>query len=1365
MLQTKSSTLKTAVKNLNLKLPSLQDQMKIFLLSFLLFSYSSYGQQPYFKHIGVENGLSHNTVFTIYQDQTGFMWFGTKDGLNRYDGHQFKIFKNIPEDPKSIKNNNILSILETEENKLWIGTNDGISIYNPKTESFESFNQTDQNGETVWGQILKIKADKSGNIWIASSSSGLYRYNLQSHKVHRFYHDPNKFGSLGSGSVSSLSIDAKGVVWVGILGGGVERFVPANDSFLKFDSPDQRLKKDLILDIYDHGSELLIGTKNGGLKSLHKESGEVNNILKDDSENNTLFVRNIAKYEGQEAWICTELGVYIFDFNKKTYQHIIQNPNDPYALSDNAVYSIYKDREGGIWLGTYFGGINYLPNTPTAFEKFYPIINQNSIEGKRVREFVEDQDGIIWIGTEDAGLSKFDPKSKTFKNYLPEKTENSLSYHNIHGLMLIGKNLWISSHSQGLRLDILNLTTDKFSHIDQSSLHNPIFDSDIFSIFLDSQGNKWFGTISGVYWIPKGKSEMEFFEPLSISFYYDILEDSKGNIWFATVNNGLFKYDLKSKALAHFLPEAGNIKSIPGNSIITLFEDKKQNLWIGTEGYGLSMYNAKTDNFVNYNTSDGLPSNTIYKILEDDLGLLWMSTGMGLARFSPDNKKIEVYTKSDGLLSDQFNYKSGIKSKNGTLYFGSLNGFIAFDPKTFTKPNIEPKVVLTGLKLFNKELNVSSEEAILTSSITETDDIALKHNQSSLTLSFAALGYTFSDSWKYMYKLDGLEKDWNYMEKNNEVSYLNIPPGNYIFKVKTVSDQGDLGQSEATLHIKISPPFYFSNWAYILYILGILVLAFLFISAYRKRVYNRHRENIKSLEAEKEKEIFHAKIEFFTNITHEIRTPLTLIKGPLEVLLRNSNTFENETQENLRIMEKNADRLIHLSNQLLDFRKAEKQSFQLNFVKTNISRILEDLHYRFKPMAEQNHLEFRLSGISEPFLADIDQEEVTKILSNLISNALKYADQKVSIKLEKEAEDFFHIYVCNDGNLIHETHRDKIFEPFFQIDPDETQKPRQGTGLGLPLAKSLAEMHGGELYFDIHYKKNHNCFILKLPKKQEHTFQLEEVDDYLVNDKLRFEINQNLSDSEGGKPGVLLVEDNKELQSFIETNLRNDYHILKANNGVEALKILDSYHIDLIISDIMMPLMDGIELCRQLKSTINYSHIPIILLTAKNNIHSKIEGLEVGADVYIEKPFSLEYLILQAKNLLKYRDQIRTSFANSPGVLAVSIAHTKADEEFLEQINQVITEHISHEQFGVNELADQLSMSQSSLLRKIKGISKLTPNEYIRLVRLKKAADLLSSEKYSISEVCSMVGFNSPSYFSKCFHKQFGELPKDYQKG
>lgn len=1327
-----------------------------------------FSQQYYFKNIGVEQGLSHNTVYAIFQDKTGFMWFGTKDGLNRYDGFRFKVFKNDPDDPRSLGNNTVNALHEDQKGMIWVGTNAGIYLYQPHLESFFPFETKDQTDHPIWGQVLEIREDLQGDIWIATSSSGVYRFEQESQTLTYFYHDPEKRGSLASGPVSSMTIDDKGTVWVGILGGGVQKFIPANETFMEYMDPRQQFQKELILDLFNHGNELLIGTKNGGLKRMEKSTGKTEDILVKDHENNPLFVRNIAKYNNHEIWIGTELGIYLYNITNGSYSHVYQNDNDPYSLSDNAIYTIFQDREGGIWLGSYFAGLNYLPNHSAEFEKYYPVSNQNSIGGKRVREFVEDPQGKIWIGTEDNGLSRFDPLTKFFVNFRPDRKSNSISYHNIHGLLISDQELWVSSHSQGLKLDILDLKSNRFKKIDQSALQNPLFDSDVFSILEDRKGNKWFGTISGVYRQKKGNSNFEFVDALGINFFQDIIEDQAGYLWFASANNGLFRFEPENETVKHFFPDNNKPGSIPRTAIINLFEDSKQRLWLGTEGDGLCLFDPKTETFRVFDSASGLPSNTIYKILEDDLNYLWFSTGNGLVRFLPETESIEVYTKANGLLSDQFNYKSGLKSKNGKIYFGTLNGFVAFDPKTFSPKMSPPELRLTGVKLFNQEIPIGVKDSPLKQSITNTQALRLSHDQSSISLSFAALGYTLSESWQYAYILEGLEKDWNMIDKNQEISYLNLAPGTYTFRVKTIGSDKKLSESEARLEIEISPPFYRSPFAYMLYAVLLVLIIIRLVSLYKKRISARHRENIKLLEDEKQKEIYRAKIEFFTNITHEIRTPLTLIKGPLEVILQKKESLTENILENLLIMERNANRLISLSNQLLDFRKTEKKNYTLNFVTTDIIKLIQELHLRFKPMAAQQQIVFSLHFNQEVFLVDIDKEEVTKILSNLISNALKNAETTVSLHLVTGStkDKDFGITVCNDGKMIDDYHKEKIFEPFYQIHSEHTGKPRQGTGLGLPLARSLAEMHNGNLYLDPDFDKDRICFTLKLPKVQKEAFLLEDISnmqDYQTGSPK--EVNpESESKNESSKPMILLVEDNKELLKFMGTNLRHDYHIYKANHGKQALEILDEKPVDLIISDIMMPVMDGIMLCREVKSKLEYSHIPFVLLTAKSNLNSKIEGMEMGADVYIEKPFSLEYLTLQIKNLLNYRDTIRINFASSPNSIPATIAHTKADEVFLNQANACIISNITNEMFGVNELAELLNMSQSSLLRKFKGIAKMTPNEYIRLVRLKKAAEILNLGMHSISEVSALVGFNSPSYFSKCFQKQFGELPKDYHK-
>lgn len=1340
----------------------------VLLYSCLLICHGSYGndERYYLKNFNVEDGLSHQTVYAILQDKQGFMWFGTKDGLNRFDGNKFKVFRQNSHNPNALGSNTVLSLFEDDEHNIWVGTNDGVYIYNPEKEAFSKFELPGESIQKTEGSILEIRKDNAGNIWMASNTNGLYRYNLSYKKLTNFHHIPNKPGTLANGSVSSLTIDTQGTVWVGILGRGVSKFIPSNESFQEYNDEKEILKKNLIFDLFDHGNELLIGTKSGGLKRLNKTTGKIEDILTQDEKNNPLFIRSIKKDSNNQLWICTERGIYLYNPLSGKYQHIQQNPNDPFSLSDNAIYTIYEDREGGIWIGTYFGGINYLPIQTMHFDKFYPISGVNSISGRRVREMAEDDDGNIWIGTEDAGLNKFDPLTKKFTSLPSGKGNNRINYHNIHGLLRDKDKLWVSSHSMGLNIDILDLDDHQILKLNPSNLENPLYDSDIFSIFKDRKGMVWIGTISGIYKADPMTYTFQKVEELGIPFTYDIVEDREGYMWFATTNHGLYKYDPETKVLVNYKNNREDPSSLPDHAVICLNIDSKGQLWIGTEGGGLALYQPDKKNFKIYTIHDGLPSNVIYKILEDDLQQLWMSTSDGLVNFQPEKNLFKVFRKSTGLLSDQFNYKSGLKAKDGKLYFGTLKGFISFDPKLFIDSKFTPPVVLTSIKLFNKEIEIGPASSPLTQSITTTDNMVFNHDQNSISFSFAALGYTAMDSWTYTYILEGFDKDWNFLDHNQEVTYSNLPPGNYVFNVKTSQDTDNTTTATASISLRILPPFYLTYWAYLCYATLLIGLIYLLLTFYKNRVSARHKENLLHLETEKEREIYHAKVEFFTNITHEIRTPLTLIKGPLEEIIKKKADFSEDIQESLLIMDRNSTRLINLSNQLLDFRKTEQRIFSLNYVKTDLILLTKEIQFRFKSTSNQKNIHFSLHLDEKKIYADVDREAFTKILSNLLSNAFKNALKTVELTFRKTASPFIELHVFNDGAAISPELAGKIFEPFYQINDTGSGSSKEGTGLGLPLARSLAELHGGTLSLKPNTAKG--CtFVLSLPVKQEHSLALE--DELYIEDVLNYPTLLTASPSKfdlstEGKPSLLLVEDNKELLSFVGNHLRPDFHIYKAANGQEGLAILDEKPIDLIISDIMMPVMNGYELCKFVKGKLEYSHIPVILLTAKQNLQAKIEGLEMGADVYIEKPFSIDYLNLQVKNLLHYRDQVRHSFANSPLVLSETIAHTQADEQFLNKINRIILEQLSNELFGVSDLAEAVSMSQSSLLRKIKGISKLTPNEYIRLVRLKKAAEIMNEGNQTISEVCSMVGFNSPSYFSKCFYKQFGELPKDYHK-
>jgi len=743
-------------------------------------------------------------------------------------------------------------------------------------------------------------------------------------------------------------------------------------------------------------------------------------------------------------------------------------------------------------------------------------------------------------------------------------------------------------------------------------------------------------------------------------------------------------------------------------------------------------------------------------MIEDKQGNLWITTNYGLICFNPDTDSKHVYTTANGLLSNQFNFQSGYRDKKGRIYLGSINGFIVFDPETFVENTFLPPVVITDFYLFNKRLSVGSPASPLEKSITYSNQIELDANQNSFSLQVAALSYQAPEMNRLEYKLEGYDREWYAVGRNSMINYSNLPYGSYTLRIKGSNSDGKWNEVERVLDIRIRPPFYLSTWAYVIYVVLALCSLAAIIHFFRRRTQMKHQQTMEKFEREKERELYTAKIDFFTNVAHEIRTPLTLIKSPLENVLT-SKSVSDDIRDDLEIMDMNTNRLLDLVNQLLDFRKTETQGFKLDFVEYNVSDILQNTYKRFKPLARQKGLELTID-YPENLYALVDKEGLTKIFSNMLTNAIKYSETYIHTRLYVKDEKIM-FSVCNDGHVVPAEMREEIFKPFIQY-KGGVLSAVSGTGIGLALARSLAELHEGTLRMDD--SMENNCFLLSLPLKYAQAAKIEQQEQVINEESSEKRIAETVSKQ--FRYTLLVVEDSLEMQSFVVKQLSSEYQVLTAMNGVEALRILEEQTVHLIISDIMMPEMDGLELCERLRSELDYSHIPIILLTAKTTLQAKIEGMKLGADVYIEKPFSVEYLRVCVSNLLSNREKLRVSFVHSPFVQTNTMAMTKADEAFLKTLKEIVVENMQNPDFCLDDMANLLNMSRSSLNRKIKGILDMTPNDYIRLERLKKAAELLNEGECKINEVCYMTGFNTPSYFTKCFQKQFGILPKDFVK-
>ena len=1319
-----------------------------FILAFCLCSINGKAEKYYFQHLGLKNKLSQSSVLCITQDRSGFMWFGTKDGLNRYDGSTFRIFKNDYTRPNSLGNNVINALYENKDGKLWVGTDNGIYLYDPTIESFSKLDSPSQDSVYITQPVIQMATDPKGNIWVIVESQGVFCYDNDKHSL---FHYPVP----DTHALSSICIDFQHTVWIGYKGKGLYYTNDKFKTFHLFRTKDQKniFTGDQIFKILPESHNMLYtGSSKGGVKCINIVAQTVTDLLPSESESENIFVRNIYHIDENKLWIATEHGIYTYNKQTKEKQHITFNPNDAYSLSDNAIYSICKDDEGGIWIGSYFGGIDYYPTQYSTFEKYYPMVGENSLQGRVVREFCEDKDGNLWIGTEDGGLNKFDPKTKLFSQLnLPGL------HYNIHALCLDDNTLWIGTYSKGVHA--LDLNTNRSRHYVMGRSDNTLSDNNIYSMCHTSSGDLYVGTTSGLNLYNRKSDDFTRIHKMDGIFVFNILEDSRGNIWFATYNSGIFKYNPRNGTWKNYLSTPDNPYGLPYNKVISIYEDSKQRLWFTMLGRGFCSFNQDSEVFTAYDSSQGLANDVIYRIIETNDDILWLTSNKGLIRFNLKTKTWNIYGDNNGLLTNQFNYSSGIKSKDGTIYFGCINGFIGFKPEQFTENNYFPPTAVTDFLLFNKSTNIGTQDSPLSQSITYTKDIDLKYNQNSFAFRFAALYYAAPEENCLSYKLEGFDKEWYTTSKSSTATYTNLKPGNYTFCIKTANAKGEWNTDIKEIHIHIAPPFWKSVWAYLFY--------FLFAGSsigytwyrLRRQINEKQKRQMEILESEKEKEIYHAKIDFFTNIAHEIRTPLTLIKGPLENILKKEDLNRTEINENLSVMERNTSRLLDLTNQLLDFRKAETKGFRLNFMDCNISKLIRETHVRFNTTALQNGLTFDMALPEQDFKAPVDKEALTKILSNLFNNAVKYSVSRIKVTLTTEAENqpgFFSIRVCNDGQPIPKDMKEKIFEPFAQMKSTPNGQRAAGTGIGLPLARSLAELHKGKLYLE---DKDEICFHVELPINQEKAIHLnkESLEQQCTISSTGLRQHEN-------NIQILVVEDDPEMLSFIASQLSTAYKVSTATDGKEALNVLRDNVISLIISDVMMPEMDGFELCRILKTDIEHSHIPIILLTAKATMQSKIEGIELGADDYIEKPFSTEYLLARIANLLSNQDKLRQAFTSSPFVEAKTIALSKADENFLEKLTEIIQKNISEPEFSVDRLAEKMNMSRSSLHRKIKGIAQMTPNDFIQLERLKTAAQLIRSGEHRINEVCYIIGFNSSSYFAKCFQKQFGVLPKDFGK-
>ena len=1334
-------------------LQSFKAFLAAILTIFFLNSVQLKGNVNYsFKHFNINNGLSQNTVFSIFQDNQGFMWFGTKDGLNRFDGSSFKIFRFSPNG--SLRDNIFHRIIQDQNNQIWVGTEDGVYIYDTNKEEFIRFKEIAQNGEIINGVVSDMIMDTDGDIWMCIEGKGVYHYSFSSMKLIFFDIQVRPEGM----KMMSICQGKDGNIWVLPYSRPILRINKKTKQISEFNLvDDEMLFNDMGVVtsvLADQYHQLIIGTSQKGLIEINTITKTHRLLLENDKNSMPVYVRAVTRIDPHRLWVGTESGVYIYDeITGKVEENLRHNYFISYSLSDNAIYSIYKDRDDGIWIGSYFGGVDYYSENLNKFELFYPVPMVNNMRGIRVREFYPSNNGNLWIGTEDGGLNLFDPIKNEFLD-LPQLLQSL--YTNIHALYQDGDYLWISTFSQGLNR--YNLRTNELVTYVHSNDSNSINHNSTFSICKDRQNVLWIGTLLGLNIYNYHSDDFTNIDELRGLSIFDIFEDSDGLIWISTFSNGLYRLNPADSTWKVFTNDPNISTSLPYNKVTNVFEDSNNKLWVATQGGGFSFFDKETDTFTTFNTTNGMPNDVVYQIEEDLSGSLWLSTNSGLVCFDPQKITFRNYTVGNGLKTNQFNYKSSFRAIDGTLYFGSVDGFVRFDPSKFNTPGNKQPIVITELFINNNPVHPFDENSPLKQSILNTEILELPYSMNSFSLRYALLDYSNQNVSRVSYKLEGFDKEWVESRGKQNIIYSNLKPGKYLLTLKLNNNNEGEEQTEniKTVTILIKPPFWLSRWAYLIYTVLFISSIVALVRYLEFRNQKIQRRKMRIFEQQRERELYRSKIDFFTNVAHEIRTPLSLIKAPLDFVIMTERVSDN-VKENLQIMSKNTNRLLNLINQLLDFRKTESDAYLLNLETHNVSELIRETFSRFTPIVKQRSLLFELDLPENDMYVKVDKEAFIKIISNLFNNAIKYSDSFVRLKAyisTDGSESLFHLITENDGETIREENKDDIFKPFVKIDKESDQK-MTGTGIGLALSRSLTELHSGSL--DIEDSEQWIRFHLKLPVGD---LVLTESDqsNRVTNKKNGDEVKKSASSSV-----VLFVDDDRDLSHFVEKLLSPNYHVLLATDGLQALDLLKNNNVNIIVSDVMMPEMDGFELAQRVKSDIEFCHIPIILLTAKANVESKVQGFKTGADAYIDKPFSVEILLAQIANLLQNREKLRETFLKHPFIGATSVALTKSDEDFINKLNTLVHDNLDNSDFNVEGLAEQFNMSRASFYRKIKGVLDLTPNEYIRLERLKEAARLLKEKDLKVNEICYMVGFNSPSYFTKCFQQQFGILPKDFE--
>lgn len=1357
-----------------------------------------FGQQiskfhlPRFDHITIDQGLSQNTVNAIFKDSEGYMWFGTNDGLNRFDGYSMEVFRNIPGDTNSLSNGKIFAIAQDLNGDIWIGTANGLNRYDPQKGCFERFYHNEQNKNSLSHNFVRsIYTDDSGIILIGTLGGGLSIYDTKSKIMRKSANiiRSEKGDFVPVSVVSSIIKDKEESILLGADVNAIVYYDILSDKMQAVTFDGGRLVKTNFIGrtLYqDSEGDIWICTEGGGIYLWHKKEREFYSFRKSTSDPRLSgdLAKGIIEISPDLFWIVID-GGGLNILNKKSGEILVHryDPNNNKSINTNALYTIYVDNQQIIWIGTFDGGINVANPNKKDFLHFTHTNTDYTLSHKAVLCFLEESPDKIWIGTDGGGLNLFDRQKGSFKAFKNNSNNSSSMSSNVITSLLFdhNKQLWVGSYLGGLMKYQGNGNFKIYN-----SANNPELQSNhIWCMLEDRNRQLWIGTLGGLYLFDRAKEYFQAVRDNNVNNQNHLLrniclmEDKKGNIWVG--GNGIAVYSQETDTWEYYNHDYKNKKSLGVDNVRCIFEDSQENIWIGTEGAGLNKFKAESQSFLKWTTSDGLPNNSIHQILEDDLGNLWISSNKGLSKlaFSGDSlEAITNYDVNDGLQSNQFSYAAAMKSVGGEMYFGGVNGFNVFNPEAIAINPYPPPVKITGFKI-NQKSNKGGYGLQLLKMNEHTETITLNHAQSRLfSIEYTALNFTAPEKNSFAFRLDGFDQDGEWLQAGNTrtATYTNLNEDTYTFRVKAANNDGVWNEIPATLKIKILPPIWRTWYAYLVYA---LMIAGITLSMRRFTIERIHLKNdirLKELERQKNEEINQAKLMFFTSISHEFKTPLTLIIGPLKKLMDDFRDNE-EIRFYHSLMYRNAKRLLHLINQLMDFRKIENGNQKIKLQRGDIVEFVQSIMTNFNSLSLQKQIKLNLESNKKEIDMVFDHDIIDKVIYNLLSNAFKFtsAQGRISVKIT-ESDNNLKIAVKDTGTGITKEMLPFVFDRYFHLDQSAKQQYNNetGTGIGLALSYELIRMHHGTIEVSSSPGTGSE-FTVSLPTSLEE-YNNEEIDnmqplefglrtqveDYNDGEFFTYEADSwSFSEENDKRPMLLLVEDNAELRAFLKQYLHNQYRVLEAVNGEEGLKKATKYIPDMVISDIMMPVMDGIELCEELKNNVTTNHIPLILLTAKSTDENKIEGLKAGADDYINKPFQVQALELKIKNLIDRQKSMQKKYGDQLFKIAADDLPS-AEDRFIADVKSIIENHFSDADFDVNTFAREINMSRSVLYRKFKAVTGQSVNELISDIRLRKAAELLKNKSLSISDVAYAVGFSDPQYFSKCFRKKYNATPTEY---